>query len=168
MFENLPDSSRVWVFAASRALDAADQRQVLSRLAPFIAAWTSHGRPVPAEAAIVSNRLLVVAAHIEDGPNAGVSGCGIDALTRAVEQSVASMAVEWLDGMQILYRDPAGEMRAVPRPDFRGLVHEGAVDGATHVVDTTVADLGSLREQGLERPLESSWHGRVFRIGAAA
>ena len=168
MFPSLPDSARVWIFAASRALSPVEQQDVLKRLQPFLAGWRSHGRPVPAEARFQADRLLVVGAHIEDGLNAGVSGCGIDALTHAVEAAGASDGIEWLGGMHVLYRTPAGELRAVSRPEFRQQVKEGAITPDTLVADTTIGDLETLRQQGIERPISESWHARVFRVPTAA
>jgi hypothetical protein len=167
-FPALPDDSRLWVLTAERQLTGAEQASVLEWMQRFVSAWTSHGRPVQGEVALEDGRFLLVAAHIEEGANAGVSGCGIDKMIQAAEVAATHLGFAWLDGLQVVYRDHSGAVRALPRPAFREEVRQGRVTGATTVIDTTVPDLHSLRSQGLERPAAASWHGRVFRLGPPA
>jgi hypothetical protein len=44
----------------------------------------------------------------------------------------------------------------------------GAVDAATPVFDLTLATVGALRVEGVERPAGRSWHGRTFGLIARA
>ena len=85
-FDSLPDRARVWLFAASGPLSP----DVLGAVRAFLPTWASHGRPVTAEADVLAERVLAVAALISpEEMNAGVSGCGIDAMTHAVESAFA-------------------------------------------------------------------------------
>lgn len=156
----LPDSARLWIFTADRTLTAEDRDRLLDGLNRFVAQWASHGRPVLGDVTIVENRFVVVGAQLDGG----VSGCGIDSLTHAVEEAGAERGIRWVDGLNVVFRDAEGTIQVLPRPAFRQLARDGAVTTTTPVFDTTVQTVGDLREHGLERPAGSTWHGRVFRL----
>jgi hypothetical protein len=165
----LPDSARLWLFAADRDLTAEEQATLLDRVRAFAAGWTSHGRAVPAAVDLLAGRVLAVGASLrEDELNAGVSGCGIDSMEHAVAEAAAEVGVGWVPALAVLYRDAAGAVRAVPRPAFRRLAREGAVEATTPVFDLTLDTVGALRAEGVERPAGRSWHGRVFGLAERA
>ncbi|ARA91709.1 MAG: hypothetical protein D6685_04065 [Bacteroidetes bacterium] len=162
LFSTLPDEARLWVYAADRPLTAAEQTTLTRRLMPFLASWTSHGRPVQGAMHLLHDRFLLVAAVLAGG--ADISGCGIDASVHAVEEAAEAVGVRWLSPLEVLYRDDEGQIRHVPRSGFRQLVRAGTVTGATPVFDLSLTTVGALRAQGLERPASAGWHARVFRI----
>ncbi|NNF58715.1 MAG: hypothetical protein HKN04_10790 [Rhodothermaceae bacterium] len=165
MLPSLPDDARLWLFAADRALSSEEQTALLSRMSAFIAGWTSHGRPVPAEAALLHGRIVAVGASLAEGEvNAGVSGCGIDSLQHALDDAAAQVGVGWLSGLNVLFRDDGGTIQALSRPAFRRLAKDGLVTTETCVFDLTLDTAGALRTIGVERPAGGSWHGRVFRL----
>ncbi|MEM8598972.1 MAG: hypothetical protein AAGF99_03545 [Bacteroidota bacterium] len=165
----LPPSARLWTFVADRPVTQTDADVLLGSLKPFLSAWTSHGRPVPAASALVHDRFLLVGAHIEENaPNAGVSGCGIDAMRHAVDSAAARLDIAWADGLHVVYEQPTGAVQVVPRRVFRALVREGAVDGTTPVFVTTLETVGALRTDGLRRRASETWHARVFRLAVTA
>lgn len=163
-FPTLPDSARLWILAADRPLTAPERRAALERMRHFAAGWTSHGREVGAEVTFEDDRLLLVAAYVDERSNAGVSGCGIDDMVRAAEQVADNLGFAWLDGLHVLYRGADGELHAVTRSIFRQALAKGHVTADTTVVDTTINTVGILRRHGLDRPAGASWHARVFRI----
>ncbi len=160
LFPDLPADARLWVFTAERALSPAEQGRLRDTIARFVAQWTSHGRPVPGGVALAENRFVLVAAHLAGG----VSGCGIDSLVHAVEEAGRAMGLEWVDGLQVVFRDTDGDLRVLPRLTFRQRVRDGAITTATPVFVTTLDTVGDLRDGGLERPAGMTWHGRTFRL----
>lgn len=167
LFPDLPDSARVWLFAARDDLSPEASMALLDTLAPFLAAWTSHGRPVGAAAAVQAGRVLVVAANIHaDALNAGVSGCGIDKMEHAVAQAAAAAGVAWSGPLEVHFRDASGVWRTEPRAAFRALARSGAVSAATPVLDLTPTSLGAVRHDGLVRPAGETWMARAFGLGA--
>lgn len=159
-FPDLPDDARLWIFTADRSLSEADQTRLIEEVGRFVQQWSSHGRPVPGAVALHENRFVLVGARLEGG----VSGCGIDSLTHAVERAGDNVGIEWADGLQVVYRDAEGAIQVVPRPVFRQLARDGSITTATPVFDTTADTVGAVRTHGLERPAGSTWHGRVFRL----
>jgi hypothetical protein len=161
LFPTLPDSARVWIYTADHHLGLSEQSALLDSLRPFLAQWTSHGRRVIGEALILEGRLLIVAATLAEGD---ISGCGIDASTHAVEEAGRALGIEWLLGLTVLYRDHAGMVQVVSRPEFRDLVRRGVVHAGTQVIDTNLTTLEDLHSGKLEKLAGASWHGRTFQI----
>ena len=177
----LPDAARVWTFAVlgdvpvSRPAGAPELGAELhASVHEFTRHWASHGRPVPADAADVTppdfpGAVLAVAAQLSDAEvNAGVSGCGIDAMQHAVEAAVAVAGARLVPALTVGYRDADGRWQVVSRPAFRALTKQGEADGATPVLDLTATTLGALRTDGVERAAGEAWHGRAFRLSAPA
>ncbi|MEM1042604.1 MAG: hypothetical protein AAGI91_08245 [Bacteroidota bacterium] len=160
LFPDLPPDARVWVFTADRSLSPDEQDRLLGAMRQFTAQWGSHGRPVPGEATVLHDRFLVVAAHLQGG----VSGCGIDSMTHAAEAAGQALGIDWIGGLQVVYRDASGAVQALPRAAFRDQVRAGAVTADTLVFVTTVDTVENLRSGGLERPAHAAWHARVFRL----
>src|SRR5688572_5303246 len=76
-FAELPDHSRVWVFAASRPLSAQQAAPLLSATDEFLVKWTAHKVALASGRDWRHNQFLFVAI---DEAIAGASGCSIDAL----------------------------------------------------------------------------------------
>lgn len=158
---DLPDDARCWVFAAERPLTEDEQHAVLDHLDRFFDGWRSHGRPVEGAAAMHEGRFLVVGGLRDD---AGISGCGIDAVVREIEAAAGALGAGWLTPLLVFWRGADGAIQHGPRGTFRRLVRQGAVTAETSVFDLSLTTLGELRRHGLERPAGRSWHARVFRI----
>ena len=167
MLDSLPDTARVWLFPLDRTLGPDEADALRADVAAWLPSWTSHGRPVRAEAAVLEGRVLAVGAVISEADlNAGVSGCGIDAMERTVADALGRGGVALAPALSVLYRDGVGAWAQVPRPAFRRLARGGGADGATRVLDVTAETVGALRERGVERPAAEAWHGRAFRLAA--
>jgi hypothetical protein len=159
----LPDSARVWIYAADRSLDAGEQKRLTAILADFCSKWSSHGRKVESSTAVVSGRFAVIAGLI---PGGDVSGCGIDASVHALARAAEELGLTWLPSIWVHFRDAAGVVHSCTRPDFRVLVRSGDIAARTRVFDLNIQTLGELRRGAFERDARDSWHARVFRLGS--
>lgn len=163
MLDALPGSARLWLFA----LDGEASARLVSTVNAFCETWTSHGRAVTAAAeALASGRVLAVAALISEvDVNAGVSGCGIDAMQHAVETAVAAFGLTLTPPLAVSYFDAGHGWRSVGRAAFRRLVSAGEAGSGTRVLDLTPGTLGALRAAGgTERPAGASWHAAAFGL----
>lgn len=162
LLPDLPADARVWLFAADRPLAADEAERLLTGARRVAADWTSHGRAVPAGAALAEGRVLVMAAALPGG----VSGCGIDSMTNAVTEAARALGISWTSALDVLYRDAEGAWQAVPRSAFRAMAREGVVTAGTPVLDLTADTLAEARN-GLRKPASASWHGRAFPLAAS-
>lgn len=161
-FPDLPSDARLWIYAASRALTADEQRALADELSGFAEGWTSHGRPVQGAVEIAAGRFLLVAASLTGGD---VSGCGIDASVHAVEAAGRRLGVEWLPALRVFYRTAGGAVESCSRADFRAAAEAGAVTTETPVFDPAATQtVGALREGAFEKPAGQSWHSQAFSL----
>lgn len=166
MLDPLPDAARLWLFALDRQPDGNALPNALADIQAWLPTWTSHGRPVQAEATALEGRVIAVGAAISpEEINAGVSGCGIDAMQHAVEAAMERHGLALASALTIT-ADTAEGWKTLPRPAFRQLVRSGDADGATRVLDLTLDTVGALRQHGLGRPAAETWAGRAFRLAA--
>eukprot|EP01035_Chromulina_nebulosa_P046749 gene46749-63326_t len=73
--EDFHDSSRVWIYQASRIFGMAEALQIESILEDFIDNWKTHGTPVKGYANLIFGQFII---FIADETSAGVSGCSTD------------------------------------------------------------------------------------------
>lgn len=153
---DLPDSSRVWVYLSSRPFSQAERRQLDKMLTAFAAGWQSHGHPVPAWAGVVLDHFIVLAA---DDSRVSMGGCSIDASVHLLKQIEAELGVQLFERLRFAWWD-GGRVRTALRDEFARLYAEGAIDDQTLVFDTLVNNLADFKAHFL-KPLRASWHRRM-------
>ena len=165
MLDPLPDAARVWLFPLDQTLDAPAADALRQRLAGWLPSWASHGRPVRAAAEVVAGRVLAVGAVISEADlNAGVSGCGIDAMERAVADALAAGGVALAPALAVTYRDRDGAWQTAARPAFRRLVRGGEAGPETPILDVTARTVGEVRARGVERAAAETWAAAAFAL----
>ena len=164
-FHQLPDDARLWVFAAARPLDEAQQSALLSHVDAFIHRWAAHEAPVVGGRELRDGRFLLVGA---DERATGVSGCSIDTLFRTLGELETRTGVPLRDSSLVFWRDADGQVQSAPRPGFRERVRAGEVNADTSVFDNTVGSVGDLRGGRWELAMRDSWHGRAFGTAETA
>ena len=164
--DHLPPSARLWLFA----LDGDVPDGLLADVRAFCAQWTTHGRAVPAAADALAGCVVAVAAQLSDADvNAGVSGCGIDAMQHAVEAAAERHGRALVPALSVAFRGADGLWQTATRPAFRRLVAAGEAGVETCVLDLTPVTLGALRDAGgPERRAADTWHAVAFRLAASA
>lgn len=157
-FSQLPNHAKLWVFTASRTLDAQERTDLLGTVDAFLASWTAHGEPLTCGRDMRYDRFLFVAI---DEQQAGVSGCSIDALTRSLKDLEWRLQIALLDNGPVVFRR-GDEIERVDRGRFGDLADAGDVTAETTVFDNTVPTVGDLRAGQWETAARHTWHGRVF------
>ena len=158
-FETLPDSSRVWVFGSDRPLSEDATAKLMTAVEGYLADWKAHGEPLTAAYEWRFGRLLVIGV---DQRSAGASGCSIDGLFRVLQQLEPQLeGARLVGGGRVFYRDNHGEVQSVERHELKALRDSGAITNNSVVFDTSLTDLGSLRE-GFERPARKSWVSKIL------
>ena len=157
-FETLPDSSRVWVFGTDRPLSEAATATLMTAVEGYLANWNAHGEPLTAAYEWRFGRLLIIGV---DQRSAGASGCSIDGLFRILQGLEPQLGARLVGGGRVFYRDSHGEVQSVERHELKALRDSGAITNNSVVFDTSLTDLGSLRE-GFERPARKSWASKIL------
>jgi len=155
-FNDLPETSRVWVYQANSFSDD-ELTELRSLLDEFITQWTAHGSQLKAGYDLPYNRFIVIAL---DQSLASASGCSIDASVRFIQDLEEKFEVELLDKMNVSYKQ--GEFIAYkPLQDFRKMAKDKAVSGNTIVFNNLVTNKHEYLNHW-EVPASESWHKRFM------
>ena len=155
-YEELPDSTRVWIYQAQEPFKERVIEDVKGHLRQFAENWISHNRQLKSYADILHNRFVIL---MVDESQAGASGCSIDTSVHFLKQLSQQYGVELFDRMTFTYQDE-GEVRAADRATFAKLYAEGKISDQTLVYDTLVATKKDF-DKALLKPLGESWHKRM-------
>jgi hypothetical protein len=156
-FNSLSETSRVWIYQASRSFSAEELEEVRTGLDQFIKEWTAHGSELAAGYEIRYNRFIVIAL---DQTNVTASGCSIDASVRFILDLEKKYDIDLLDKMNVSYKQ--GEFVAYKTLiDFKKMAKNKSVSKNTIVFNNLVTN--KLEYQNYwEVPAEESWHGRFM------
>lgn len=157
-FEELPDTSRVWLFAAAAPVDEVDAERLLTAVDKFLKTWAAHEHPLYSAREWRDERFLAIGV---DDTREGASGCSIDGLFRLLKKLEGGIGTTLLDHSLVYYRDDAGFVHGVSRADFSHLGRTKGVTKKTHVFDLSITDAGTYRA-GFERAAGDSWHGGLL------
>jgi len=99
-FDSLGDSSRVWVFQASRKFSAEEVSTISQALHAFTQQWAAHNQPLMSSYKIYHDQFIVLAA---DENYNEASGCSIDTATRVFQQLDSQFALGLFDRTNIAF-----------------------------------------------------------------
>lgn len=156
--KSLPDLARVWIFASSRPLTAAEEKQLLEEVDGFLEEWRAHGEPLTSARDWREHRFLSIAVDQRD---AHASGCSIDGLYRVLKAAEQRLGTRLLGGGTIHFRAPSGEIEALSREDFANAAEHGEITRDTAVFDLTVGLVGEWHS-GFEKSAGRSWHAQLL------
>lgn len=156
-FNELPDSSRIWIYPSNRNFTEVELPELRSRIAAFLEEWTAHGQNLKAGFEVNYNRFIVFGL---DQEVASASGCSIDASVRFIQSLQEIYTVDLLDKMNVTFRQ--GQFFAhKDLKDFKKLVKLKSVSPDTTVFNNLVNTKDEYLEFW-EVPLKESWHARFL------
>jgi hypothetical protein len=157
-FENLPDSSRVWIYQANRSFSDQELQEIKTQSEDFITQWTVHGADLKASFEIRYKRFIIFGLDQEVNM---ASGCSIDASVNFIQHLEKQYNVELLDKMNVSYKQ--GEFIAYKNLiDFRKMAKEKAVSPNTIVFNNLVNTKAEYLSDW-EVPASESWHNRFLK-----
>lgn len=157
-FSELPADARLWVFGASRALDADEQARLLAAVDAWLGQWKAHGTPLTSARLLREGQFLVIGV---DEAAAGASGCSIDALYRTLAEQERVLGTPLVAGGRVFWRGPDGRVHAGDRAAFTAAAARGEVSRDTPVFDPTVMTRAAF-DAAFERPAAAGWHAQLL------
>ena len=157
-FSVFGDAARLWVYPFRDPLSGPSRSLLGQTLNDFLPTWASHGARVESHFLIHEDRFVLLVGNSQ----AGISGCSIDSSVENFKMLRDRHGLDGLDRSLVFFRDTAGRIRAEHFLGFQKLVSSGRIVPDTPVFDTTITTLGELREGGLEKPFQDSWHAERF------
>lgn len=156
-FEEMPKSSRIWIYQSDRKLSDEETAEVDKTIKEFVEGWVAHSTPLRASYVIKYNRFVILAVDQEYHP---ASGCSIDSSVKVIQDLESKFKVDLLDKMNVTYK--TGEFIAHKSLiDFKKMAKEKAVNANTIVFNNLVNTIEEF-EDFWEVPAAESWHSRFF------
>jgi hypothetical protein len=82
-FDQLPDSSRLWVYQSNRPFTQGEEEMISAHLKNFCNRWEAHGNPLASSFKIEYHQFVVLA--VDENMNEA-SGCSIDGSVRVLKE----------------------------------------------------------------------------------
>jgi len=100
-FNDLPETSRVWIYQANRSFTLEELEEIKEKLDQFVTQWTAHGADLRAGYEIKYKRFITIG--LDQGVNAA-SGCSIDASVHFIQGLEQLYNVDLLDKMNVSFK----------------------------------------------------------------
>lgn len=166
-FNQLPDTARIWVYQASRALAGDESTLVRAAMEQSLVGWAAHGQALLASVQVIDSRFVVLG--VDEGFNLP-SGCSIDASVRMLSTLAQQLSQQ---GEPITFTDravalPAGDgtVITIALPAIKAAVTTGQLTSDSVIFDTLVQTAGAFRT-GWQVRAADSWLRRYFGVVAA-
>lgn len=151
-FNQLPDSSRIWIYQSSRILTDAEVSVIKSAGEKFVTEWTAHNQTLHAGFEIFHNLFLILA--VDEKQN-DASGCSIDKSVYFIRQVESDFKISLLDRFNIAYnKNDAVEVK--PINDFLKFYNEEKLSAILPVFNNLIQTKGEL-STNWKIPLSKSW-----------
>ncbi|MEW7277549.1 ABC transporter ATPase [Aquimarina sp. 2201CG1-2-11] len=156
-FNDLPETSRVWIYQANRSFTVEELEEVRGQLDQFLSQWTAHGSDLKAGYEIKYKRFIAIG--LDQGLNPA-TGCSIDASVHFIQKIEQTYSVDLLDKMNVSFKQ--GEFVAYKTlSDFKKMAKNRSVSPNTIVFNNLVTNIAEYRTNW-EIPAKDSWHNRFL------
>jgi hypothetical protein len=152
-------TDRVWVFQADKRLSADEAKFITDTFNLFLPQWQTHGKPLRAQAAVVYDHLLLVAA---DENFQSASGCSIDKLVNQVKRVGEELGIDFFNRLNVLvFKPETNETELVYQKDIEEQIKSGKLTPHHLVFNNTVSNGYELEGQWIQTVAET-WLSRYF------
>jgi hypothetical protein len=156
-FDQLPDSSRIWLYASTRRFSVAEQEVIRKELQDFCGRWATHGKEMPCSFEILHEQLLILAV---DESQLGASGCSIDSSVRALQGLEQALDLDLVNQGKLTLKDGNGTLRVLPALGLKTKVSMGQITPDLEVVQPSLQTKADLKS--LWVPVRKSWLSSYF------
>lgn len=102
LFQNFSDTSRVWIYTASRAITNLEAEFIQSNLELFSNEWKAHSQPLKAKACMLNEFTLV---FVVDQSITSASGCSVDTSVRFVKELGKELEIDFFNRLNVLVQN---------------------------------------------------------------
>ena len=156
-FNELPDTSRVWVYQSNREFTAVELEKITEKLKSFVNSWKRHGEDLKASFRIAYNQFIILAV---DESYSNVSGCSIDTSVSSIKQLEVEFGVDLLNKMNVSFKD-GDNVNTVSLKDFKEYAKQQKIHANTVVFNNMVNSKAEL-ENAWETEASNSWHAKFL------
>jgi hypothetical protein len=155
-FENMPDTSRIWIYQANRNILESEIQTISSVLNEKMDGWAAHGASLLSAFKIFHNRFVVLA--LDENQNAA-SGCSIDASTHWFKELGAELNINFFDRSIAYLVD--NEIHTVDLLGIKKAVSEELIIAESIIFNNLINILSDF-EQNWQMRASKSWLKKYF------
>jgi hypothetical protein len=152
-FNELPNTSKVWVYQAKEALSPKLKEDILAIGTDFLNSWESHGSSIPSSIDIFHNQFILITA---DDCGEGLCGRAKDAQVRLMQQLELQLNVTLTDRMLTAYKEN-DQVISLNFNEFKTLAKNKEITEETIVFNNLIESKEDFIVQW-ETPAKNSWH----------
>ena len=156
-FQDMPETSRIWIYQADRALTEDEIRAIEETGKAFTSDWTAHQRNLKASFAVLHHRFLILAV---DEETQEATGCSIDKSVHFIKQVEQAYGLHLFDRTNIPFLEN-GQVRVHKLPEIKRKVEAGEIQKDTLTFNTLVQTKKEWQEKGVQAASET-WLARYF------
>lgn len=161
-FQQLPDTARLWVYAAPRAFTKEELAHIETVAPEFMNQWATHGTPLQASYRVLNDQFLVLAINEAVQP---ASGCSIDSSVGFVRSLEQTFGLSLTDRTLVFFLID-DQVVVYPLTQLKPHIKQGTIVPKTQLINTLVAMKGELEQKWLV-PAGESWLKRHFKQATA-
>ncbi|MDN3668738.1 hypothetical protein QWY93_05290 [Echinicola jeungdonensis] len=156
-FEQMPESSRVWVYQANRPFTPEESNFIENRLTAFCNEWTTHGDLMPTSFDIKYNQVIVLSV---DESQIGASGCSIDSSVQALREIETALEINLLDKGKISFIEK-DQITQSSLGKIKDHIDSGHLTEETPVLNPIISTKEDLKSKWVI-PAKQSWLNKYF------
>lgn len=137
-FNEMPDSSRLWVYQADRQLTATEKASLESSLVHLCQTWMAHGAPLKTSFRIEHNQFIILAV---DESEAGASGCSIDGSVRLIKETQHRLGIDFFNRTLVPFLE-GGRVIMHRADQLKTLFDQGVLQGESITFNPAVVTKG--------------------------
>lgn len=150
-FEQLPGTSRIWIFQSDKKLENKTIDLILQKSNSFLENWTAHNNELHAGATVLYNHFLILA--VDENKN-DASGCSIDKAFRFIQDLEKEFNISLLNRLNVAVMNE-GKISVMNVSDLRTRLEKGELQNAK-IFNNLIQQKAELDKNWLV-PLKDSW-----------
>ena len=156
-FDQMPDSSRVWIYQSNRQLLAADLAVIEEKGSLFFDQWAAHGQSLKSSFQVLHDRFLIVAV---DESFHQASGCSIDSSVALVRDLQQTLNIDFFDRTKVCFLKD-DQIFQSSMAEIKQHLQEGKVDSTSITFNNLVPNVAALKADW-KISMETSWLKRYL------
>lgn len=156
-FNELQESSRVWIYQADKSLSEKDIDYISTQATKFCDQWVAHDVPLKSSYKILHNKFLVLA--VDEGHNAA-SGCSIDSSVHFVQTIERQLNLNFFDRTQVAFLID-DNVYTTDLESIKNEIDTGTIGSDTITFNMQAQNIAEFQENWLV-PAGESWMKKYF------
>ncbi|MHA7131806.1 hypothetical protein [Algoriphagus namhaensis] len=156
-FNQMPETSRVWVYQANRKLTPVEIKRIHSTLQDFCENWNTHGTLMPTSFEIFHDQIIVLSV---DESKLGASGCSIDSSLRTLAELESALDINLRDQGKVSVKATEEQIKVLPALGIKTALQKENIATDHLVINPLIQSKKDL--DNLWIPISDSWLNKYF------